>query len=94
MHRRIKISSPGYSAAFGIVAATEIVVVVPHHVARNSRTCRDLVVLPVPSELPLLRYSLWWHEKFHNEAAHCWLRENLFPRFLCCPNQLGLSSPD
>jgi len=94
MQRRIKMTVPGYMSAFGIIANTDLVAVVPNHVARDGMGDLDLLVLPVPSELPLLRYSLWWHERFHKDASHRWLRENLFPRLLACPSQLGLSRPD
>ena len=92
--RRIKMTVPGYDTAFCAVAKSDLAAIVPNHVTRGSLAAQGLRVVPVPADVPLLRYSLWWHERFHKDAAHCWLREQLFPRILTCPNQLGLSRRD
>ena len=92
--RRIKMTVPGYDTAFFAIAKSDLVAIVPQHVTRGSVAACGLKVLPVPTDVPLLRYSLWWHERYNKDSAHCWLRKQLFPRILACPNQLGLSYRD
>ena len=90
--RTVKLTVNSYGAAFGVVRQTNLIAVIPLHVVRNSRNEDSLVALPLPFEAPKVKISLWWHECFQNDPAHKWLREELFPKILRHPNQLGLSA--
>ncbi len=90
--RRVRVSVRAYSTAFALVTKTDLCAIVPEHVFRNSIRCRDLAAVPLPLDLPLTRFSLWWHERFHQDVRHKWIRDNLFPSILSHPCQLGLSA--
>lgn len=92
LRRTVKLTVNSYGAAFGVVRQTDLLVVMPWHVVRNSGHEGSLVALPLPFEASKVKISLWWHECFQNDPAHKWLREELFPKILRHPNQLGLSA--
>ena len=89
--RKIKLKVSSYAAALNIVKRTDLLVVLPQHVAINSLDDDRLRILPLPYASPKVKMSLWWHECHQNDRAHKWLREELFPRILRHPLQLGLS---
>lgn len=90
LQRLIKLSVYSYEAAFSVAARTDLLAVVPRHVARNDTAASKLVCAPPPLDLPKLEISVWWHEIHHNDPAHKWLRETVFPKILSHPKQLGL----
>lgn len=90
LQRSIKLSVYSYEAAFSVASRTDLLAIVPRHVARNDVAASKLVCLPPPLELPKLEISIWWHEVHHNDPAHKWLREVVFPKILSHPKQLGL----
>ncbi len=94
LRRKIRVMVPAYDTSFALAATTALAVVCPGHVARNSRFAQGLHVAPFPYDIPLVRFSVWWHERFHKDEAHHWLRDELLPKLLTHPNQLGLSRPD
>ena len=91
LRRKIKLKVCSYAAALSVVKRTDLLAVMPFHVARNSRDVDSLAVLPLPFTMPKVQMSLWWHECHQNDPAHRWLREELFPKILHHPYQLGLS---
>ena len=40
-----------------------------------------LSVLQPPIELPTFDVKLYWHERFHNDPAHIWLRNVIYGLF-------------
>jgi DNA-binding transcriptional LysR family regulator len=92
LKRLVKLRVGSYGAAFAIAAKADLIFVVPGHVARNSPEARKFRIGVLPYETERIRFSLWWHECHQGDAAHKWLREELFPRILKHPNQRGLSA--
>jgi DNA-binding transcriptional LysR family regulator len=90
--RNVKLIVPSYGAAFAALKYSNLMAVVPCHVAVNSLDEYPLHIFEVPFEVEKLTISLWWHERHHNDAAHKWMREELFPRLLTHPKQLGISA--
>jgi len=91
LRRNVKLKVFSYAAALNIVKNTDLLVILPQHVARNSQCDDRLSILPLPFTSPRVKMSLWWHECHQNDCAHKWLREELFPKILKHPLQLGLS---
>lgn len=90
--RSIKLSVYSYEAAFLMVAQTDLLAVVPRHVARNSKSAEVLMPCPLPFQGPEIEISAWWHEIHQNDPAHRWLRELVFPKIFIHPKQLGFRS--
>jgi DNA-binding transcriptional LysR family regulator len=64
-----------FSIAPDIVAATDMIAVVPERMARRCAQLMDLQILPLPVEIPALTFSMIWHERTHREPVYQWLRE-------------------
>ena len=92
LRRLVKIRVPSYRLAFNVVKNSELLAVVPMHVARNSPDTEHLKIVPLPFEAQTVKMSLWWHESHHTDCAHRWLREILFPQLLNHPKHKGLSA--
>ncbi|WP_428559520.1 MAG: LysR family transcriptional regulator [Solidesulfovibrio sp. DCME] len=92
LRRNVKLRVPSYRLAFSVVESTDFLAVVPMHVARNSADARNLKSFPLPFAAQTVKMSLWWHESHHNDGAHKWLREVLFPKLLSHPHHHGLSA--
>jgi DNA-binding transcriptional LysR family regulator len=61
------------SAAFAFVRSTDLLVTAPEFTARTSAA--DLVLLPLPIELPPAPVYLSWHQRYDTDRAHIWLRD-------------------
>lgn len=92
--RDVKLNIYSYEDAFNIVSRTDLLLIVPHHVAANSEAAKGLLTKPLPLDIPKAQYCLWWHEVHQNDAAHKWLRNNFFPKILTHPYQLSLQNPE
>ena len=62
-----------------IVSRTDLLVVIPHRLARACAEFADVSVLELPIEIPSFHIAQYWHERFHNDPGNQWLR-GLFAR--------------
>lgn len=85
--RRVVLSLPNHVAALAAVSQSGLVATVPRHVA--SALARSYPVQLREPPLPLGRISTYmvWHERFHQDPSHLWLRQTL-ARFYPRPGQL------
>jgi DNA-binding transcriptional LysR family regulator len=60
-----------------VVAATDMIAVVPERVARRSADRLPLQVLKPPVPLPRIGFSMVWPERSHRDAEHRWLRATM-----------------
>lgn len=84
---RLKVAS--YGNAFAMIKKTDLITVVPQHVIDNEPQADSLISMPLPFLTKRLEYCFCWHERFHHDPAHKWLREKLFPLVLKHPKQLA-----
>jgi len=73
-HRHAAIQVPHFASIPFAVADTELIAAVPEQLAAMFREQLKLQVLPLPFNLPPFRMTLVWHERFHTDPAHQWLR--------------------
>lgn len=73
-HRQAVIQVPHFASIPFAVADTELIAAVPERLAAKFCGQLKLQVLPLPFNLPPFRMTLLWHERFHNDPAHQWLR--------------------
>jgi DNA-binding transcriptional LysR family regulator len=76
--RSIAAAVPHFLAACHLVARTDLVLTVAERVARLFEGLLPVRVLDVPVELPRIRLSMVWHERYDADPAHRWLRARLF----------------
>jgi DNA-binding transcriptional LysR family regulator len=60
-----------------VVAATDLLAVVPERIAVDSARTLPLQLLPMPFALGRNDISMFWHERMHRDPAHVWLRSVL-----------------
>jgi DNA-binding transcriptional LysR family regulator len=57
-----------------IVSSTDLLVVVPHRLAKACAELVDVSILELPIEIPSFHISQYWHERFHTDPGNRWLR--------------------
>ena len=75
--RQTAIVTPHFTSIPFLVAETDFIATVPERLARRFSGPLNLNTYPVPIEIPPLRLTLLWHERFHADPAHQWLRERI-----------------
>ncbi|CAN5690897.1 hypothetical protein BH11MYX2_BH11MYX2_31300 [soil metagenome] len=59
------------------IAATDMIATLPTRVADVVVDSVGLVRLPPPIDLPRFKISAAWHERYHHDVPHRWLRAGL-----------------
>ncbi len=75
LSRRTAVVVPHFASVPFIVSATDFIATVPERLARKFSGQLKLQLLRAPIEIPPLRLTLLWHERFHADPAHSWMRE-------------------
>lgn len=73
-HRHAAIQVPHFASIPFAVADTELIATIPERLAAMFREQLKLQVLPLPFNLPPFRMTLLWHERYHTDPAHQWMR--------------------
>ncbi|MUK61485.1 LysR family transcriptional regulator [Aliivibrio fischeri] len=77
LERSIGIIVPDFNSAASLCTHTDLVFTAPSHFIKLIAKQLNLVVLPLPTELPQMAYTLFWHQQKENDAANCWLRNTI-----------------
>lgn len=77
----IRIVTHNFLAAALLAARSDSVVTVASGTAQALSECSCLRVLKPPFELPDFDVKLYWHERFHHDPAHIWLRNMIYTLF-------------
>jgi len=64
------------------VASTELIGTIPERLAQFFQDQLELQILPLPFNLQPFRMTLLWHERFHNDPGHQWLRSLILEQYL------------
>lgn len=77
LERSIGIIVPDFNSAASLCTHTDLVFTAPSHFIKLIAKQLNLVVLPLPTDLPQMTYTLFWHQQKENDAANCWLRNTI-----------------
>ena len=80
--RRVTLRLPDFLGLAAIVAATDSIVCVPERLGQVMREAARVKLLAPPMRLPVYQVKQHWHERFHHDAAHRWLRGVVAQLFL------------
>lgn len=69
--RRVGMSVNSFLVIPDILRLTDMIAVVPH---RMVLTNNDLIILPLPLQVPGFTKSMAWHERTHRDPGHQWVR--------------------
>ncbi|MFP3606502.1 LysR family transcriptional regulator [Paraburkholderia sp. SIMBA_053] len=71
--RSVRMTMSSYLAAPSVVARSDLIANLPESVALQFAR-QGFVLRPVPIAVPPIRISLYWHERYQNDAGHAWFR--------------------
>jgi DNA-binding transcriptional LysR family regulator len=72
---------PSFLAGAIVAAQTDGVATLPANLAASVAAPLGLVAFKTPLALPRIEIAQYWHERFHRDAAHRWLRTTTFALF-------------
>ena len=67
----------GHEAAGKVVAASDLLMVIPYHLIEATGMSNELVYKDLPFALPDVHIDMLWHERDARSPGHRWLREQL-----------------
>jgi len=79
--RRVVLQLASFLGVARIVAQTELLVVVPRLLGETLALQERIQVLDPPVPLPVYGVKQHWHERFHADAGHVWLRQTFAELF-------------
>ncbi|MDH2433550.1 LysR family transcriptional regulator [Pokkaliibacter sp. MBI-7] len=79
--RRIRLHVPFFTSALRIISRSELLLIIPEHIARNMQADYAITYRPFDLPCPTHRYWLLWHPKYHDDVSHTWLRKVVFQCF-------------
>ncbi|MGF1727463.1 LysR substrate-binding domain-containing protein [Photobacterium nomapromontoriensis] len=80
LNRDIAMYVPDFNSAASLCSHTDLVFTAPSHFANYIAAQLNLVVLPLPTELPPMAYTLFWHQQQEKDPGHSWLRQIIISR--------------
>jgi DNA-binding transcriptional LysR family regulator len=72
---------PSFIAGAIVAAETDGVATLPTNLARRLAEPLGLVAFETPIALPRIEIAQFWHERYHRDAGHKWLRNVTFELF-------------
>jgi DNA-binding transcriptional LysR family regulator len=75
--RRIALTVNQFATVFHIVARSDLLCIVPRHLAEAYSGAENLIVKTLPFQLPIVYVDMLWHERDMTRPAHKWLRETI-----------------
>ncbi len=75
--RRVVLQVSSFLGVARLVAGTELLVVVPRRLGQAQAQQEKVRLLAPPLALPAYAVKQHWHERFHADAGHAWLRQTV-----------------
>lgn len=75
--RRIVLTVNQFFTAGRVVVHSDLLTVLPRHFVATTGMAEQLVLRPLPLEVPPVHVEALWHERQHDNPAHQWLRQQL-----------------
>jgi len=75
VQRTIALRVPSFLGLGALVEQTDLVALVPRRLARHLAQRHRVVALATPVPLPHYAVRQHWHQRFHGDPAHQWLRQ-------------------
>ncbi|MBV6323052.1 LysR family transcriptional regulator [Duganella violaceipulchra] len=75
--RQVALRVPHFLAAAMLVADSDMILTLPGRLARLLAQRLPLALLDLPLQVAPLSPAMIWHERFHRDPAHAWVRQQL-----------------
>ncbi len=70
---------PFFQAAVEVLLRTDCLMTTPAHIAWQLSCGHELTFVDLPFATRDQQYHLLWHQRHHQDPAHCWFRELAYP---------------
>ena len=74
LDRPVALRTPHYMAVAPILAATDLVCLMPEMLALTLNASHGIEYRPIPLNATRFPIALYWHERFHRDPGNQWLR--------------------
>ena len=81
LESRIVLRVQNFLALPSIVAASELIAIVPYSAVSQISPKNAVRLLPLPVEIPSFDVRQCWHERYHDDPGHRWLRQQFAELF-------------
>jgi DNA-binding transcriptional LysR family regulator len=78
---RVLLRLPGFIAAALVAAESDGIATVPTNLAELIKDRLKLLTFRPPISMPPIMVAQYWHERYHRDASHRWLRQACFELF-------------
>lgn len=92
--RHVALRVPHFLAAAMLVADSDMVLTVPGRLARLLSEKLQLSLLDLPLPVASLSPAMIWHERFHRDPAHGWVRQQMVEAVTSLLQQSPSPKPD
>jgi DNA-binding transcriptional LysR family regulator len=75
--RRILLTVNQFFTGGRVVANSDLITVLPHHLITSTGMVGELIAKELPFQLPEIHVDMLWHERDARSPAHKWLREQM-----------------
>ena len=72
--RRVRLTTAQYTSLPPVLAASDLVAILPEEVAQIFAAFVPLRSVPSPVRMPNVALRQYWHRRYHRDAGHRWLR--------------------
>jgi len=81
IRRRVVLSVPQFLSLPMVIAESDLLVMVPSQLADAFAKLVPIKVMEPPMRIPEYEIRVYWHERYHHDAANRWLREQFIRMF-------------
>lgn len=92
LKRNVRFNVPFFTSALTTVSSSEMLLIIPEHIAVTMTSFFDVVYKPLPIKAPTYKYWLIWHPKYHTDPSHRWFREQVMGVIRSSSFSIGYSS--
>jgi DNA-binding transcriptional LysR family regulator len=81
LESRIALRVQNFLVLPSIVAASDLIAIVPHSVGSQISPQDAVKLLALPVDIPAFDVRQCWHERYHDDPGHRWLRQQFMELF-------------
>jgi DNA-binding transcriptional LysR family regulator len=89
IRRRVMLELPGFLGLATIVADTDLIATVPRHIGETLAASGAIRVVPCPVKIAGFTVRQYWHERFHRDPGHRFMRALCAELFSGAPRAPG-----
>ena len=79
--RRVVVELSHFMSLLPIIETSNLLATVPKDLAEFFVQHGNVRYIPTPMKSPVIDVHLFWHQRFHKEPAHIWLRQVIHQLF-------------